>query len=82
MCSSKDQWFEAWDDYYAKQDASRERHHDQIRNLMDMDPVEQQYVEYMTRVSDAGFGYDHEAYEACWTRMLEYYHNEPVALDE
>ena len=75
--SSRAQQLEAEEDYFSKQDDIRERYHCQIRNLMDMDPIEQEYVEYMTRVWDAGFGYDHDAYEAHWKRMLEYYENQP-----
>jgi hypothetical protein len=45
--------------------------------MMDMDPIEQEYIEYMTKVWDAGFGYDHDAYEAHWKRMIEYYENQP-----
>ena len=37
-----------------------------------MDDIEQEYTEYMTRVWDAGFGYDSEAYEAYWKRLEAY----------
>jgi hypothetical protein len=31
----------------------------------------------MTKVWDAGFGYDSDAYEANWKRMFDYYENQP-----
>ena len=74
---SRAQQLEAEEEFFAKQDDIRERYHCQIRDMMDMDPIEQEYIEYMTKVWDAGFGYDHDAYEAHWKRMIEYYDNQP-----
>lgn len=67
------QQLEAEEEFYAAQDDLRERYHCQIRDMMNMDQEYQEYHEYMTRVQDAGFGHDHEAYEAYWTRTLKYY---------
>ena len=75
--SSREQQLEAEEEHFAKQDDIRERYHCQIRDIMDMDPIEQEYIEYMTNVWDAGFGYDSDAYEAHWKRMLEYYEKQP-----
>jgi len=74
---SRAQQLEAEEEFYAKQDDLRERYHCQIRDMMNMDLIEQEYTEYMTRVWDAGFGYDHDAYEAHWKRMFDYYNNQP-----
>ena len=79
MCSSKQQWFEAWDEVYA---TSADRYQQQIHDMMDMSLVQQQYHEYTNRVCEAGFGPDHDAYEAYWTRVFEYFRLQPVALDE
>ena len=74
---SRKQQLEAEEEFYAKQDDIRERYHREIRNMMDMEPIEQEYIEYMTKVWDAGFGYDHDAYEAHWKRMFDYYNDQP-----
>ena len=71
------QQLEAEEEFYAKQDDLRERYHCQIRDMMNMDQEYQEYHEYMTRVQSAGFGYDSDAYEAHWKRMIEYYQNQP-----
>jgi hypothetical protein len=75
MYSSKDQWFEAWDDYYAKQHDTRERYHCQIRDMMDMSQVERQYRQHLARAWQAGHGHDLDSYEAYWKRLFKYYEN-------
>jgi hypothetical protein len=77
MCSSKDQWFEAWDDYYAKQDDIRERYHRETQDIKNEALIEQEHTEYMTRVWDAGYGTDTDAYEAYWSRVFDYFQNQP-----
>ena len=74
---SRAQQLEAEEEFYAKQDDIRERYHCQIQDIMNMDLIEQEYTEYMTRVWDAGFGYDSDAYEAHWKRMFDYYQQQP-----
>jgi hypothetical protein len=76
---SRAQQLEVEEEFYAKQDDIRERYHCQIRDMMDMSMIEQEYTEYMTKVWDAGYGYDSDAYEAAWSRMEVYYKNEPEA---
>lgn len=77
MVSSKDQWFEAWDDYYAKQDDIRERYHQEMQDIKNEPLIEQEHHEYMSKVQAAGFGEDADAYEAYWSRLFEYYNNQP-----
>ncbi len=74
---SRAQQLEVEEEFYAKQDDIRERYHCQIRDMMDMSMIAQEYTEYMTKVWDAGYRYDSDAYEAHWKRMLSYYINEP-----
>lgn len=69
---SRAQQLEVEEDFYSKQDDIRERYNCQIRDMIQMDDIEQEYTEYMTRVWDAGFGYDSEAYEAYWKRLEAY----------
>lgn len=73
MRSSKDIWFEAWDDYYAKTDSIRERYACQIQDARDDALIEQEYHDYMNKVHASGYGTDTDAYEAYWTRTLQYY---------
>jgi glutathionyl-hydroquinone reductase len=70
MRSCKDDWH---DEHFANQSASHERHLQQIRDMMDMSVVEQEYHDYMNRVHDAGFGCDSDAYESHWDRLFRYY---------
>ena len=74
---SRAQQLEVEEEHYAKQDDIRERYNCQIRDLMHDAQTEQWYTEYMTKVWDAGYGYDSDAYEARWSRMEEYYKNQP-----
>lgn len=77
MWSSKDQWFEAWEEYYAKQDDIRERYHNELQDIKNYDLIEHEHNEYMNKVYLAGFGEDADAYEAYWDRMFEYYNKQP-----
>lgn len=74
---SRAQQLEAEEEFYSKQDDLRERYYCQSRDMMTESLVEQEYTEYMTKVWDAGFGYDSDAYEAYWKRMFDYYNNQP-----
>ena len=64
---------EVWEDYFAKDDAIRERYASELEDLKADDLQYEWWEEYMTKVWDAGFGDDHEAYEAYWKRTLEYF---------
>ena len=75
---SRAQQLEVEEEFYSKQDDLRERYNCQIRDMIQMGEIEQEYTEYMTKVWDAGFGTDHGAYEASWKRTLEYYEQQGV----
>ena len=77
MRSSKDIWFEAWEDYYAKSDSIRERYHREMQDIKNYDLIEQEHSEYMNKVWLAGYGEDQDEYESYWNRTLEYYKNQP-----
>ena len=74
--SSRAQQLQAEEEHFAKQDDIRERYASESRDLRVNDLIEQEHTEYMTKVWDAGYGTDHEAYEACWTRTLQYYESQ------
>jgi hypothetical protein len=77
MRSSKDIWFEAWEDYYAKSDSIRERYHREMQDIKNYDLIEQEHNEYMNKVWLAGYGDDQDEYESYWNRSFEYYKNQP-----
>jgi hypothetical protein len=60
-----------WEDYFAKDDAIRERYASERLDLQMYEESEKEYYEYMQKVQDAGFGDDDDAYEASWKRSLE-----------
>ena len=62
---------EMWDDYFAKDDAIRERYHAEAEDMR-RESLEDHY-DYMWKVHEAGFGEDYQAYEANWKRTLKYY---------
>ena len=62
-----------WDDYFAKSDDIRERYAAELEDIKADNLQQQWYQDYMTKVWDAGFGTDEDAYEAQWKRTLEYY---------
>ena len=64
---------EMWDDYFAKDDAIRERYHREAEDMRNESLMSDEHQEYMQKVYDAGFGEDTEAYEANWARTIEYY---------
>ena len=74
--SSRAQQLEAEEDFYSKQDAIRERYACQIEDARREVLMWQEEQEYMTKVWDAGYGTDYEAYEACWKRTLQYYESQ------
>jgi len=70
---SRAQQLEVEEEFYASQDAIRERYSAELRDLRVNDLIEQEYTEYMTKVWDAGFGTDSDAYEAYWKRLERYF---------
>ena len=56
----------------AQYDDIRERYACQIEDARREAVMWEEEQEYMTKVWNAGFGTDHEAYEASWKRTLEY----------
>ena len=73
---SRAQQLEAEEEFYAKQDAIRERYACQIEDARREALIEQEMHDYYTKVWDAGFGDDCEAYEAYWKRTFEYYESQ------
>ena len=64
---------EMWDDYFAKDDAIRERYHAEAEDMRRESLIDHEHYEYMHKVQEAGFGDDYQAYEANWKRTLKYY---------
>ena len=73
MFDEQERMNEMWDDYFAKDDAIRERYASEIQDMRNYEESEREYYDYMQRVHDAGFGDDAQAYEADWARTIEYY---------
>jgi glutathionyl-hydroquinone reductase len=73
MFDEQERMNEMWDDYFAKDDAIRERYHREAEDMRNESLMSDEYQEYMQKVYDAGFGQDAEAYEAQWARTIEYY---------
>lgn len=72
MYTSTQQVDDRWEEYFSKSDSQRERFSAELLDIK-MDDLQQQwYNEYMTKVWDAGFGTDDDAYEAYWKRLNEY----------
>ena len=69
---SRAQQLEAEEEFYAKQDAIRERYACQIEDARREAMIWQEEQEYMTRVWNAGYGDDAEAYERSWRRTVKY----------
>ena len=63
---------EMWDDYFAKDDAIRERYWREAEDMRNESLMSDEYGEYMQKVYDAGFGEDWKEYEAQWKRSLEH----------
>ena len=73
MFDEQERMNEMWDDYFAKDDAIRERYWREAEDMRNESLMSDEHQEYMQKVYDAGFGEDTEAYEAYWTRTTEYY---------
>ena len=59
-------------EFGAQYDDNRERYSAEIQEAQNEYELQQWYDGYMTKVYEAGFGYDSEAYEAMWKRTFEY----------
>lgn len=74
---SRAQQLEVEEEFYASQDAIRERYACQIEDARREALIEQEHHDYMNKVWLAGYGDDQDAYEAYWSRSFEYYKNQP-----
>jgi len=75
---SRAQQLEVEEEFYASQDAIRERYACQIEDARRDALIEQEMHDYYSKVHAAGFGDDCEAYEAYWTRAFRYYEQRGV----
>ena len=71
------QQLEAEEEFYASQDAIRERYACQIEDARREALIEQEHHEYMNKVWLAGYGDDQDEYEAYWKRSFDYYKDQP-----
>jgi hypothetical protein len=76
MYSSTQQVDDYWDDYFAASDANRERYATETQDIKTDNHMKQWYEEYMTKVWDAGYGADADAYEGYWSRLFKYYEHD------
>ena len=60
---------EMWDDYFAKDDAIRERYWREAEDMKNESLMSDEHQEYLQKVYDAGFGEDYKAYEEYWKRL-------------
>ena len=73
MYHSYEQYQEHMDhEFGAQYDDTRERYSAEIQEAQNEYELRQWYDEYMTKVYEAGFGDDSDAYEASWKRIFEY----------
>ena len=70
---SRAQQLEVEEEFYAKQDAIRERYAGEIEDARREALIEQEMHDYYNKVWAAGYGTDCEAYEDNWKRTLSYY---------
>ena len=72
MFDEQERMNEMWDDYFAKDDAIRERYWREAEDMRNESLMSNEYQEYMQKVYDAGFGEDWKEYEAQWKRSLDH----------
>lgn len=72
MITSREQYEERWDDYFASSDSVRERYASELADIKADNMQQQWYEEYMTKVWNAGYGTDDNAYEDAWKRAFDY----------
>ena len=68
---SRAQQLEVEEEYFAKQDAIRERYAHELEDIKHDELIEQDWHDYMNRVHAAGYT-DAEDYELYWKRVFEY----------
>ena len=73
MFDEQERMNEMWDDYFAKDDAIRERYWREAEDMRNESLMLDEHQEYLQKVYDAGFGEDWKEYEAQWKRSLDYY---------
>ena len=73
MYSSTQQTDDLMEDMFSKQDDIRERYYREMEDIKNYELSEQEHHEYMNKVWAMGYGDDVDAYEAYWTRTLQYY---------
>ena len=69
---SYEQQLERQEDFFSSQDAIRERYACQIEDARREAMIWQEEQEYMTKVWEAGYGDDAQAYERSWNRTFKY----------
>ena len=73
MYHSYEQYQEHMDHEFGAQfDDHRERYSAEIQEAQNEYELQQWYDEYMSKVYEAGFGDDSDAYEASWRRIFDY----------
>ena len=72
MITSREQYEERWDEYFASSDSVRERYAAELADIKADNIQQQWYDEYMTKVWNAGYGTDDNAYEDAWKRTFDY----------
>ena len=72
MFDEQERMNEMWDDYFAKDDAIRERYWREAEDMRNESLISDEHQEYLQKVYDAGFGEDWKEYEAQWKRSLEH----------
>lgn len=75
MQDSREQREEMWDDYFAKDDAIRERYASELEDIKAMEQADFYEMEYRHLVTEAGFPDTLEGmneYEASWKRIFDY----------
>jgi len=74
MITTQEQLQEHLDhEFLSHYDDVRERYASELEDLRQDDLQYEWHQEYMTRVYEAGFGDDSDAYEDSWVRTLNYY---------
>jgi len=68
---SRAQQLEVEEEFFAKQDAIRERYAHELEDIKRDELIEQDWHDYMNRVHAAGYT-DAEDYEMYWKRVFEY----------
>lgn len=75
MHSSTQQADEAWDDYWARSDAQRERYHNESQDLKVNQLIEQDHTEWLQSLYQSGFK-DQQEYEEYMTRLTHTYEHD------